>query len=238
MNKNNYLLFMDETGTLSKDGQQPYFGLGILKLKETSSLLQKIYTIKNKNFHKELKFSKIKYNGQVSYIKKIIDICFEYEYFNFYAFIIDKKNINKGNSSIWNLYIKFAKQHIKENCRMEDEKICILADYLSKPKNEKSFEKSMMESDKVFNACMLESESSIFIQIVDILIGAIVYKINPNNSNKNNRKTEVCLYLEKKLTEIQEKNTKNIKEKLQYKGTINNNFILSSEKFYFSLYRK
>ncbi|ECP8539935.1 TPA: DUF3800 domain-containing protein [Campylobacter jejuni] len=242
MNKNNFILFMDETGTLSNDINQPYFGLGILKLKETSNLLQKIYSVKNKKIHyKELKFSKIRYKGDVSYIKKLIDICFEYEYFNFYAFVIDKQNIEnkKEDKNIWQLYIKFVKQHIEEKCRMKDEKVCILADYFSKPKNEKSFEESIIDSNKVFNACMLESESSIFIQLVDIFIGAIAYKINPNNQGKKNNKMKICLYLEKKLAEKQRENKKQInKKELEYKGTINNNFILDNGKFYFSLYKK
>ena len=47
-----YLIFMDETGTISGNDtdskvqvQQPYFALGIIRLLDTSDLMAKVYTI-------------------------------------------------------------------------------------------------------------------------------------------------------------------------------------------------
>lgn len=42
----NFFGFMDETGVLANDHTQPYFALGLLRLNDTSKLLQKITTIK------------------------------------------------------------------------------------------------------------------------------------------------------------------------------------------------
>ncbi|TLD85174.1 hypothetical protein LS70_001080 [Helicobacter sp. MIT 11-5569] len=234
--EHNFLLFVDETGTLSRDKNQPLFGLGALKLKETSGFLEKIYSLKQQwNRKKEFKFNEIRYYSDVNFYKELINVCFEHRGFNFYAFFISKTKIVKNETTIWELQMNFLKQHIKENCSMPNEKVCVLADYLSKPNSiPSSFEKTICKMPQVFNASMLESESSTFIQIVDILIGAIAYKNNFPNSKTE--KMKFCLYLEEKLQE--KSNESHSKEKFCYKN-LENNFIINYKgNFYFSLYKK
>lgn len=230
MHKNNFLLFMDETGTLGNDKEQPYFGLGALKLRETSEIMKKYYQIRKKK--REVKFSKISSHSDYSHIKKIIDFCFEQKGFSFYAFFYKKSMPSK--KSTWDLQLEFAKSHIKDKCsNLPDEKVCVLADYLSKPKNAISFEEALMRMDNVFNACMLDSETTIFIQIVDILIGAISYRFR--NKQGSFFKEKVCQYIEKKLGEKKGKSNK-----YPYNGKLNEKFIIQDDEcgFYFSVYDK
>lgn len=236
--KYNFLLFVDETGTLSKDENQPLFGLGAIKLKETSAILEKIYSLKQQ-WHRrnEFKFNEVRSYSDVKFYKELINICFEHRGFNFYAFLIDKTKIHtKNETTIWELQMKFLKHHIKENCNMPNEKVCVLADYLSKPNAVPvSFEKTICKIPQVFNASMLESESSIFIQIVDILIGAIAYKNNFPNNKTN--KMKLCLHIEKKLQEKDNKSSR-MTEKLCYNNLEKNFIIHCKGDFYFSLYKK
>ncbi len=48
----------------------------------------------------------------------------------------------------------------------------------------------MRKLENVYNACMLESNTSIFIQIVDIFVGAIIYRYkHPISTSKRLNKT-------------------------------------------------
>ncbi|WP_027326983.1 DUF3800 domain-containing protein [Helicobacter pametensis] len=239
--------FMDETGVLSNDVAQPYFALGLLRLHDTSRLLQKITAIKAK--HKgiiianskkedskmgELKFSSLKSKKFLPMYQEIIQTCLSYEHFYFSIFIIDKEKVRK-QTTVWDTHLRFAKAHIKQHCK-DGHQIAILADYLNKPKDGLFFEDEIRKLKQVFNAYMLESDTSAFIQIVDLFIGAIVYRYkNPSNSSKHlNRapKMQLVQYIEQELNKytIQNQNT--------YKGSLKGNFTIFGDKFYFSVYEK
>lgn len=105
----NFFGFIDETGIL-KNSNQPFFALGLLRLKDTSMLLQEIMSIKarykgilnanNENFEiAELKFNKLKTQKYLELYKEIIKVCLKYDHFYFSARIIDKEKF-KNNMSI------------------------------------------------------------------------------------------------------------------------------------------
>ena len=63
-----------------------------------------------------------------------------------------------------------------------DEEVCVIADYLGKPtRSDRYFEAELASCTgqaqpspgRVFNACMLDSSSSLAIQIVDLILGGI-----------------------------------------------------------------
>lgn len=102
------------------------------------------------------------------------------------------------------------------------------------------FEDKMRELDNVYNACMLESNTSIFIQIVDIFLGAIIYRYKHlNDINKNKApKMQLVRFIEQEL----EQNF--IMHKMKYSGnykrdkTLKGNFTIFGKNFYFSVYEK
>ncbi len=248
----NFFGFIDETGILQDTQDQPYFALGLLRLKDTSDLFQQIMSIKAR--HRgiyiemygstefeigELKFSKLKNTKYLNLYKDIIDACFEYSHFYFSARVIDKnKSQNNNNQSTWDLQIKLSKYHIKQHCK-DNHQIAIVADYLNRPKDKPSFESEINKVKNVFNSCMLESNSSIFVQIVDILIGAIVYRYKHPDENKRlnrNPKMKLAKHIEQKLHEIQEKTLNENKQR--YKKSLKGTFYLFADNFYFSVYDK
>ncbi|RDU70920.1 DUF3800 domain-containing protein [Helicobacter brantae] len=245
----NFFGFMDETGVLSNDTKQPYFALGLLRLYDTSELLQKIMAIKAK--HKgiitsqskqdfmidELKFSSLSTNKFLPLYKEVIEVCLSYENFYFSAFVIQKDKV-RSRGTIWDTQLQLAKAHINQHCK-NHHKISIIADYLNKPKEGLVFENEMRKLKQVFNACMLESNTSIFIQLVDLFVGAIVYRYrNPQQTSKRlNRapKMQLVSFIEEKL---EEKTDILSKEHSNFSGTLRDNFAIFGEKFYFSVYEK
>lgn len=196
---------MDETGVLSNDPNQRFFALGLLKLSDTSSLFEKIKQLRDKYQRDksfEFKFNNITKNADLPLHQELIDICLTQIGFNFMCIVVDKYGLGLTSpTSTWDMQISLAKRHIESNVKA-DEQIAIIADYLTKPKaSTKYFEHEMKKCSKVFNACMLESDSSAFVQIVDILIGAIVYsfKIEHGLVSPKTPKAKMVSYIENKL---------------------------------------
>lgn len=184
----NYFGFIDETGVLYKDPKQRFFGLGFLKLENTAPYFELLHKELSKakgriNERFEFKFNRINRNNYTFY-SDLIDLYFKCPENYFCSFLIDKENpeidIDKYFKSTWDAYISYMKLLIRRNMDKRD-KIFILADYLDKPKcSSRYYEveiKAMRKNGKriVANCCMLESHASLYIQIVDILLGAIAY---------------------------------------------------------------
>ncbi|KPH49972.1 hypothetical protein HPU229336_05160 [Helicobacter pullorum] len=252
----NFFGFMDETGILTNSKDQPYFALGLLRLSDTSKLLQTITSIKAK--HKgifqaecakngknedfeigELKFNSLSQNKYLPLYKDIVEACLSHKYFYFSTILIDKKKIPLQENNTWNLQLSFAKEHIKQNCK--NSKIAIIADYLNKPKEAPYFEEEMNTIDQVFNACMLESNTSVFIQIVDIFIGAIIYRYkNPNDTKRLDKapKMQLVHFIENKLEENYRTMQMSHKGNYDNNKKIQGNFTIFGNDFYFSIYEK
>lgn len=100
----------------------------------------------------------------------------------------------------------------------------------------------MRKLKNVYNACMLESNTSIFIQIVDIFVGAIIYRYkHPKNTNKRLNKTpkmQLVQFIEQKLEQNfiahNMDSSGNYKKDKTLKGT----FTIFGNDFYFSVYEK
>jgi Protein of unknown function (DUF3800) len=212
--------FIDETGVLSNDPQQPFFALGLLKTGETSILYERLNKIsqraksKSGNNKFEFKFNKINNNNTSFYID-LIDIFFEFPDLYFKCLILNKKdpniNFNRYFSSTWEAQISYTKLLLKHTVR-RDEQVAVIADYLGKPNSStKFFEKEILTTQRetkntipvVFNACMLESDASLFIQLVDVLLGLVVYDCKiQKGTNSNLAKTSVLNVLKNRLTGI------------------------------------
>ncbi|KAA3682856.1 hypothetical protein [Campylobacter fetus] len=113
----------------------------------------------------------------------------------------------------------------------------VIADYLNRPKDKPCYESEISKLKNVFNACMLESDTSIFIQIVDILIGAVVYRYK-NPMNNNNARKPVKMQLVEFIEEELFNKIKSNENKNQFKGSLKDKFSIFADNFYFSVYDK
>ncbi len=217
MNKtcNNFLCFIDETGVLKEKNTQRFFALGLLKIQDTSELYSELWKLKNqvisflernKQFKQskpfEFKFYDVNYST-IDFYLKLIDLYFTISNLYFCCFIIDKDNpkINLSFFDAWEYYIKFSQLIIKNNIK-NNEKSFVIADFLGKPKLiNKYWEQEIRTLENVCNACMIESHCSLFIQIVDVLVGATTYKfkVNRQGLTPNPLKQKLYEHIEKHL---------------------------------------
>ncbi len=172
-------------------------------------------SINNDKF--ELKYTKINSQNNSIY-KKIISKYFNFFGAKFSAIIIDRDDphFKPYNifTSTWDMYSSFFSILILGNLKnLVKPQLCILPDYLniSKKYNE-SFEETILNKIKrklspelyynsIFNICRLESHSNLLIQLVDILLGCVLYdfKLSESLITANKRKDPVVNELRKNL---------------------------------------
>lgn len=218
----NYFGFIDETGVLHNDIEQRFFAIGLLKCEDTSALYEELGTLKNRAESKldlerqikgllkktgpfEFKFASIT-RGSHEFYYELINLYFKFAKLQFCSLVIDKANpdvkIEEVFPDTWEAYISYSKTLIKNNMQPND-KICVIADFLGKPKtSNKYYEPEIRGLQTVYNATVLESHASLFIQLVDVMIGCIVLDFKrkrQQNKNFDVVKTKVCDFLKEKL---------------------------------------
>ena len=218
----NYLGFIDETGVLHNDPTQRFFGIGLLKCEDTSVLYEELNALKSRAESKfalinqqkglpspkggfEFKYNSIN-NSSVEFYYQLISLYCKFSNLKFCSLVLDKANPNIKVADIfsdtWEAYIAYSKLLIKNNLS-RDEKICIIADFLGKPKtSNKYYGPEIKALDNVYNATVLESHASLFIQLVDVLAGCVVSDFRRARQATlpvNACKAKVCDFLKTKL---------------------------------------
>ncbi len=217
----NYFGFIDETGVLHNDPAQRFFAIGLLKCEDVSVLYEELRRIKSqvesrldlerknrglpaKTSCFEFKFSSITRTSYKFYCE-LIDLYFKFPSLQLCSFVIDKKNpginIEEVFPNTWEAYIGYSKMLVKNNINGKDS-LCILADFLGKPKaSNKYYEPEIRTIPNVYNASVIESHASLFIQLVDLLIGCIVldFRRNREGVKGDEFKAKVCDFLKTKL---------------------------------------
>lgn len=144
----------------------------------------------NRSF--ELKFKYVNATNNSVY-SGLIKKYFSFQSTRFCALVIDKQKMTDDAKSQpvldpWTAYIHEAAMLIANNIKnVSPCELCVLADDLTRPCYiRKSFEKSLCDAitsrlqkanlpDKVFGVTRLESHSSLMLQVVDILLGSVLY---------------------------------------------------------------
>ena len=194
------MLLLDKVGPLY-DAIKPYYDkvrdiAKIQKEKTINDLMEnnkyeEIVAIARSGKKFELKFKYVNFNNNVIY-KEIINTYFQFSDCRFSAVIIDRRDPNfKPNevfTSPWYMYMSYTAMLLAANINNLDEcRVCILADDLTKPRNiQETFEEALMNKiysrlnqdgieRTIFNIARLESHSSLMLQLVDILLGCVMY---------------------------------------------------------------
>ena len=196
MSKANYLGFIDDTGVLTHDPNQRFFGLGLLKIEDTAPFYQEMVRLKDRILSAlprlrkpfEFKFNEINRTNYKFY-HDLLDLYFSFPQNYICIFVVDKMGSNfdmaKSFSSPWDAYITYSNLVIEKNLSPDDN-ICVIADFHSKPKiSTKYYETELKRNNvQIFNVCMLESHASLYIQMVDVLTSSVVSdfrcKYNPS----------------------------------------------------------
>lgn len=184
---------MDESGILSGDTQR-FFCLGFMKIQDSGPFNDTAHRIHDRAVSGlalaeaafEFKFNSVTARSLRFYLE-LVDAYFAQPDYYFCAFVMDKArpNVNwqRFFGSVWEAYISYSKMVVRNNIA-SDEEVCLIADYFGKPKeSQKYFEAEMRNCHgsrglfpgRVFNACMLDSCSSLMIQTVDVILGGVRY---------------------------------------------------------------
>ncbi len=184
-------VFVDESGTLQGRSQR-FFALGLLKLKDTAGMTEIVHSIFQRAVGDlrelsggfEFKFSQVS-KTTLPYYLELLDAYFSLPERHFCALVIDKErmrfNWQAHFDSVWDAYIAYSRLMLGRNVGAEQ--VCVLADYLGKPRNSPRFYEHEVGAvvhepgftGDVFGVCMLESEASLLIQTVDVILGAVRY---------------------------------------------------------------
>lgn len=182
-----YFCFIDSSGVLEKDPNQPFFGIGVLMIEDTSRLHQELALIKSKAIAAtkaraktfEFKFNRITRTSRPFY-QDLIDAAFAHKRNRVCVFVLDKTDPkiqpDKYFKSTWDAYLSYTKLVIRRNVP-RGRRCIVVADYITKPTNEaKFFESELCTVGQVVNATLLESDASVFIQLIDLFAGAVLFQ--------------------------------------------------------------
>ncbi len=218
----NYFGFIDETGVLSHDPDQRFFALGLLKCEDTSALYQELQIFKNRieALHNERRLAanlgprkngiEFKFHDIIDTNKDqycdLLNLYFRFSALQFSCLILDKDNPDfKANEifpNAWEAYIGYSNFLAKKSIQSNDQ-LCIIADFLGKPKSSSKFyEIELRKLPNIYNVTFLESHASLFIQIVDVLVGSVVFDFRRNRQphlKHNQAKGKVADFLKQKL---------------------------------------
>jgi len=186
----NYFIFIDESGVLQSDRNQPLFGIGLLKIADTSRLYIDLVNLKDRLYKAlpdlrrpfEFKFSEVN-NSTYPFYLALLGTYFSYPEASYSVMVLDKFAPAKENeagqrfSSVWDAYIACSSKLIHESLNADD-LCCVIADFITRPKNAGSYYEEAIRKingERIFNAMMLESDASLFIQLVDVITGCVLY---------------------------------------------------------------
>lgn len=164
----------------------------------------------NKKF--EMKFENVRASTE-AYYKKMIDIFFSDKENRFSAMVIDKENPAFNADFIgdsWEAYTGYSASLITREMRnLQNDKLCIIVDEVTKPSNKPSsledtiFSKlktkvgreagANIKFENIFGVLSIESHSNLLMQLTDVLLGAVMYDFKKKNgltSDKTEGKKE------------------------------------------------
>lgn len=186
-------MFSDEAGVPAMSPTEPYFGIGVLKIADAgrwnddlNHLLDQFVAGMSRHgrskprSHYEFKFKAITgstrphYDAMVDYFLRQTDGCFT-------ALIVDKTvpgtNPIKACGSAYEAIIAYTSTVLK-NRLDETERAILIADNYQRPRAlPKYFEREIIRAlgTRVANVTMTESHGSNMLQLVDVLLGAVMY---------------------------------------------------------------
>ena len=196
-------IFTDESGVVTTSTTQPFYGLGILKVgaaglwnHELNKILDRAVsagaiagTKTGRDF--EFKFNRINSNN-ITYYERLIDFFVGQNDAHFCAFVIEKirPGINPANvyNSSWEALLGYSYTALNRNIAT-DERAIILSDNYQKPNDATLHYEDYLVArlgSKVANVTMLESASCLQLQLVDVLLGCVMYHFKKNLLPVNN----------------------------------------------------
>lgn len=173
--------FLDETGTLG-GSRDPFFAVGLVRCTEPYKLLRPIQRIRDKqHFYDEIKWNKV----SAKKLPLLIDLInvFLSSDARFSAFVADKgkHDVIARFGGSFRAYEALARQLVRGSVR-PDETLWIVADEYSTPpaytfeENVRDYVNRKLGRQAVAGVCRMRSTGVDLLQMIDLLLGAVVYE--------------------------------------------------------------
>lgn len=173
--------FLDETGTLG-GLRDPYFAVGLMRAANPYELQRPIQRIRDKHqFYDEIKWSKVSVK-KLPLLMALVDVFFGSDA-TLSAFVTDKQkhDVISRFGNQFRAYACLSRQLVRGSIR-RGETIFLIADEYSTPPTE-SFEEDVrdhvnkrLRRPAVAGVCRMRSTGVDLLQLIDLLLGAIVYE--------------------------------------------------------------
>jgi len=200
-----HFLFIDETGVLSRDKRQPFFGLGLLRTADTAALSAELHALLQQargriHPHFEFKFARIGRKSAWVY-RELVDLFFGVPGLGFKAQVLDKRqpgfNPGRNYGGIWEAQIAYTRRLV-DSALADGAYGVVIADHVTKPReSQRYFEREVRRHPRVLNALMLDSNATLYVQLADVLLGLVVYdcKVRAGVAAPNPVKQEIARHL-------------------------------------------
>jgi hypothetical protein len=173
--------FLDETGTLGGE-RDPFFAVGLLHTPQPVEILRPIQRIRDgRQFYDEIKWNKVSAKN-LPILTDLVDILLSRDA-TLHAFVADKRkhDVIGRFGGQFKAYEALARQLVHGSIR-RGEIVWVIADEYSTPPHEK-FEENVCDYVNgrlgriaVAGVCRMRSTGADLLQMIDLLLGAIVYE--------------------------------------------------------------
>lgn len=174
-------MFLDETGTLGGE-RDPFFAVGLLHCAEPYQLLRPIQRIRDtEHFYDEMKWNKVS-NKNLPILQDVISIVLSRPC-RFHVFIADKQkhDVIGRFGGQFKAYEWLARQLVIGTVRPKEVVWVIADEYSTPPKvtfeeNVRDHVNRRLKRTAVAGVCRMRSGGVDLLQVIDLLLGAIVYE--------------------------------------------------------------
>jgi hypothetical protein len=206
-------IFLDETGVVQQQANDPYFGIGILKLSNPALLLRELQSLRDRHeFREELHWANLDKAGagrggqRVPFAERVIDLVLDLPDVQFCCHIADRQHGDltarfRGHPHAGERAYEAMAAAILGEMIDDREIVSVIADKRSTSpavRFELDVAKSVNQSKgglAVANVCRLDSHSTDALQVVDLLLGAAALDLRQGRTESGTQKQQLLTYL-------------------------------------------
>lgn len=173
--------FLDETGTLASP-RDPFFAVGLLRCRDPYELQRPMQRIRDrKHFYDEIKWGKVSAK-KIDILRILTDVFFSAEA-SLNVFVTDKRKhdvITRFNGQ-FGAYEALARQLVHGSIRRRETMFLIADEYSTPPgetfeENVRDYVNQKIRRRAIAGVCRMRSTGVDLLQLIDLLLGAIVYE--------------------------------------------------------------
>jgi uncharacterized protein DUF3800 len=173
--------FLDETGTLASP-RDPFFAVGLLRCREPYELQRPMQRIRDrKHFYDEIKWGKVS-SKKLPILEILTDVFFSAEA-SLTVFVTDKRkhDVITRFDGQFGAYEALARQLVRAAIPRGETMFLIADEYSTPPQvtfeeNVRDYVNTKLRRQAVAGVCRMRSTGVDLLQLIDLILGAIVYE--------------------------------------------------------------